>query len=932
MPSNDPAAEPESRLREELENRIELRVLGPFELRVGGSPFQLAPMPERLLAAMALRAGEALSAETLIEAIWNGAPPASAPSVLRVYIAQLRRSLPPGRLVTERARYRLVVAEGELDAERFENLLVDGREALADTNDRLAESLFTRALELWRGQALVELNGEQFALEETARLEELRLQALEGRFEAGLRLGRHDELIPGLERLVAEFPLRERLRAHLMTALYRAGRQADALACYREGRAYLDAELGLEPGPELRELERRILVHDPALEGASLAPHSARRVVPPSTRLIGRDIELATLRELVLDSRTRLVSLVGLGGIGKTRLAIELAAELGERFADGALVVDLAPLSRAEQVVPAIARALGLREGEPGDWLETMAAELAGRELLVVLDNFEHVVEAAGELPPILTAAPRLTLLATSRSVLRLSAERVVELHPLDTDAARELLASRAAASGVDIDPEAPGFAEVCERLDGIPLAIELAAPWLRSRSPSDLVRLLDSRLDALPAGARDAPERHRTMRAAIDWSFELLDPAARHLFGRVTIFRNRFTLEAARAVEGTEDGDKALDALVAASIVRRFGSSYGLLEVVRGYGLELPSADAHGHDLHAAYFVRWAERAESELSGPEQGLWLEQLEAVHDDLRGALDWLGERGEAEARLRLAASLARFWYIRGHLSEGLERLAEAVDGAAAADPALVAKALRTASALAVLQGDYLRARTLAESALALYREVGDDTGIVRSLSNLGAILLGLGELERAAETLDECIEAAEALGEDRLIALARNNRGDVALSQGELEIAADQFEQSLALLRQANDVANVARSLYNLGAVEIERGRLELAQPLLLEALELSASVNDKEDMAWCLIALAAIGARTGKAEDASVVLGFADAFLNRIGAAIKPAEQLLYDRTLAGLRKALDDRELEGLLGAGRVLADAEALALAGSL
>ena len=326
------------------------------------------------------------------------------------------------------------------------------------------------------------------------------------------------------------------------------------------------------------------------------------------------------------------------------------------------------------------------------------------------------------------------------------------------------------------------------------------------------------------------------------------------------------------------------------------------------------------------------ADRAESELSGPDQGAWLEQLELAHDDLRGALDWLGRRGEDEARLRLAASLGRFWYVRGYLSEGLERLADAVERAPGADPALLANALRTASALAVLKGDYSRARALVERALALYREIGDETGIVRSLSNLGAILLGLGELERAADSLDECIAAAEALGQGRLIALARNNRGDVALSQGDLEVAANQFEQSLALLREANDVANVARALYNLGAVEIERGRTELAQPLLVEALELSAGVNDKEDMAWCLIALAAVGAQIGKAEDATVVLGFADAFLGRIGAAIKPAEQLLYDRTLAQLQSALDRAELDALFEAGGIMDDGRALSLAASL
>ncbi len=222
--------------------------------------------------------------------------------------------------------------------------------------------------------------------------------------------------------------------------------------------------------------------------------------------------------------------------------------------------------------------------------------------------------------------------------------------------------------------------------------------------------------------------------------------------------------------------------------------------------------------------------------------------------------------------------------------------------------------------------------LAERALALYREIGDETGIVRSLSNLGAILLGLGELERAADSLDECIVAAEALGDARLIALARNNRGDVALSQGDLEIAADQFQQSLALLREANDVANVARALYNLGAVEIEWGRPELAQPLLVEALELSAGVNDKEDMAWCLIALAAVGAQGGKAEDATVVLGFVDAFLRRIGAAIKPSEQVLYDRTLAQLQAALERAEVDALFGAGGVMDDGQALSLAASL
>ena len=671
-------------MREGPEHRIDLRILGRFEARVGGATLELAPMAERLLAVLTLRAAETFSAESLIESIWGSGAPASASSVLRVYITQLRRALPAGRLVSGRAGYRLAVAEGELDAERFEHLLADGRQALAAANDRLAESVFSRALGLWRGEALAGLSGELFARMESLRLDELRLQCVESRFEAGLRLGRHEEFVADLERLVVEHPLRERLRAQLMTALYRSGRQAEALACYRDARAYLDAELGLEPGVELRELERRILGHDPLLDAPGSARTSAWSVPPPPTRTIGRDGELEALRELLLDPRTRLVSLVGPGGIGKTRLAIEVASALGDQFADGALLVDLAPLSRPEQVIPTFARALGLREDTSASWEESIAAKLAGAELLVVLDNFEHLVEAARELTPILAAAPRLTFLVTSRSVLRLSVERVVDVLPLATGAARALLASRAAASGVEVDPDSPLFEQVCRRLDGIPLAIELAAPWFRSRPQSEIVRLLDARLDLLPEGARDAPDRHRTMRAAIDWSLELLDPGAQHLFGRVAIFRNRFTLEAARTVGGVDDSGVALDALVAASVVRRFGSTYGLLEVVREYGLSLPSADAEGHRRHAEYISGWIEQAEPELSGPEQGGWLERLEGVHDDLRGALDWFGAHGESEQRLRLAASLGRFWYIRGYLSEGLQRLAQAVEGAPAAD--------------------------------------------------------------------------------------------------------------------------------------------------------------------------------------------------------------------------------------------------------
>ena len=573
-----------------------------------------------------------------------------------------------------------------------------------------------------------------------------------------------------------------------------------------------------------------------------------------------------------------------------------------------------------------------MRETESQSWEQSLGEHLRSKHFLLVLDNFEHLVESAAVVAPLIDGAPRLTVLVTTRRILRLSMEQVVEVEPLDGPSARELLASRAAAAGASVDIRATTLGEVCDRLDGVPLAIELAAPWLRVLPPEELLRRLESRLDALGEGARDAPVRHRTMRSAIEWSFSLLDPDAQHLLGRVSLFRGPFSAEAASAVGGLGRSTLALDALVDASVVRSSGSAYRLLEVVREYGLGLPSADDEGRELHAGYFLAFAKRAEPELAGPDQGAWLERLEGHHDDLRAALDWYEARGNAALELRLATSLGRFWYIRGYLQEGMERLLRAAEAVGESDPRSTANALRTASALAVLRGRYVQARGLAERALALYRDGDDATGVVRSLSNLGAILLGLEELELAATTLDECIILAEQLDDRRLVALARNNRGDVALSQQQFEIAADQFEQSLALLREANDVANVARALYNLGAVELGRGRLPAARDLLVEALQLSVSVDDKEDVAWCLIALAALGERTGKLHEVATVLGFTKAFLTRIGARPKPSEKRLFEETLARVGEVFDESQVAELIALGERMDDVDALELARAL
>ncbi len=876
-------------------------MLGPLEVVDDDGPLELsARRPRALLAALLLRAGTVVPRTTLIELLWDGKAPTSADSVLRVYVAQLRRALPENRLVTRSPGYVLRVEEGELDATRFESLLADARRAAGDGDVRGAQSLYGRALALWRGDALADLAGEPFVALEAGRLDELRLACLEEYLETELALGRHKEALPELERLAAEHPLRERGRALLMLALYRAGRQADALASYRAARAALVEELGLEPGDELRILEQRILRHDPALTATAEA-HPSRKALPlPPTPTLGREREIAELHDLVVGGRRRLITLLGPGGVGKTRLALEVAHAVSNELAHGAVFVDLAPVGDPAHLFSAVGRALRLRETGSAGWRDLVTDHVHERELLLVLDNVEHLAAGVLAVAELLEAAPQLRILATSRRVLRLTAEHVKELRPLEDGAARELLVQRAAAAGADLAGDSPEVSEIVRRLDGLPLAIELAAPRLRSVPPDELARLLDSRLTTLGDGARDVPLRHRTMRAAIDWSFDLLAPAEQRLAARLATFAGGFTVDAMLAVGGADGDETRLAALVDASIVNRDHDRYRMLEVVREYAAELPPADADARAAHAAYFLALAERAEPELTGADQAHWLDRLEAEHDNLRAALDWLA-RVDGGLALRLAAALGRFWYVRGYLSEGLDRIRRGLADASDGDPATLAKAARAGSALALLRGELAPAESYAARALELYRAADDDAGVVRALSNLGAILHARGDLAGAVSTLDECIAAAEAVGDGRLTALACNNRGDVALSQGDFAMAADQFARSLELLRAAGDVANVARALYNLGAVALEQGRTDEAEALLRESLELAERVDDSEDVAWCLIGLAASAARKGRTREARRLLERADGLLERIGATMKPFEQALYDRTQAAI-------------------------------
>jgi predicted ATPase/DNA-binding SARP family transcriptional activator len=886
---------------------MQLRILGPTEIAVDGETITLtAPKQRALLIALVLSRNTVVGRDTLIDRLWEERPPPSARKLLRIYVSQIRRALPPERLRTHAGGYLLQVADEELDAAEFEALVARGRQALRQGHVGVARELLTAALALWRGAALADATGEEFARDEAARLEDARLAAFEDRIEAELALGLHAEVTPELESLVGRHPFRERLCRQLMLALYRDGRQADALACYRRMTDGLREELGLEPSPESAALHRSILRHDPELATPEVQPTAASSLLPElPDATVGRTHELESLIEVVSAREGRLVTLVGPGGIGKTRLAVETAHLLSGRFAAGAVIVQLAEETDADRLESTIAKAVGIAEQGGRALADSLSDLLRSLELLLVLDNLEHLVAAANVLRRLLEAAPRVKLLVTSRIPLRIAGERVFAVPPLSADDANRLFRERAEAAGARLDDADPATIErICERLDGSPLAIELAAPWLRSLSPTDLQERLEHRLALLVGGPRDAPERHRAMRATLDWSHALLEPDAQRLLGELSVFVGGFELADAEIVCTVDRFVERLTDLLDASLLRREGTRYRFLDTVREYASERLGDDSAIRDRHAAHFLEVADAIEDALAGPAQSAWLARVDRDHDNLLAALDWLEHRDPGQA-LRMAASLGRFWYIRGHLALGSERLGAAIDRAGAdADPASLARALRVASSLAVLRGEGDRGRELCERGLVYYRELGDEAGIARSLSNLGAILHAEGDLERAVEVLDESVRRTEELGDDRLRALALNNRGDVALSSHDWAEASRYLEQSLDLLQRLDDAANVARSLYNLGAAALGQEHFDEAGRLFRESLLCADDLGDSEDVAWCLVGLAAVLEREREPYDAATLLQTSIDVLANIGGSLKPFERELFDRTEARLRDA----------------------------
>ncbi|MGW0510919.1 BTAD domain-containing putative transcriptional regulator [Streptomyces olivaceoviridis] len=700
-------------------------ILGPVEIRTDdGAPlYPGGPRPRALLTLLLLDAGRAVSVERLLDGLYGAEPPAGALGALQSQISRLRRRLAPHAGVDAGpAGYALAVAPDTVDVHRFARLAAEGRTALTAGDHQRAAALLRDALALWRGPALPDLPD---AHADRARLEELRLAVVQDRTDAELGLGGGPELVPELRALLRERPLDERLYGQLMRALHAAGRSAEALAVFEEARRSLADELGADPSPALSALHLHLL------RDGSRTP--ARPRLPAQlTRFVGREPELARIDRALIDSR--LVTLTGPGGVGKTRLALEAARVRAggnvTRSATGAdsrpadardvCLVELAPLTDGARIPYAVLAALGVRDGfrSPAtDALDRLLAALADREVLLVLDNCEHLVESAARTTALLLGAcPQVRVLATGRESLGITGEVLVPVPPLPEEPAVRLLLDRARAVRPDFDGHAR-VAEICRALDGLPLAIELAAARLRTLSVDELADRLHDRFRVLARGDRAKAPRHRTLRAVVEWSWELLDAAERDLASRLTVFAGGATLDAVAAVCGVPYPEDAVASLVEKSFLEVSDGRYRMLETIRAFAAESltgpgqpdatparprqpdatpadsrqpgttrtnsrqpsttpggprrpsttpgePSADARRlRAAHAAYFLRLAEHAEPLLRGGGQLPWLGRLAAEQGNLDAALRYLTEAAPRDA-LRLTAALTWFRRLRG----------------------------------------------------------------------------------------------------------------------------------------------------------------------------------------------------------------------------------------------------------------------------
>jgi predicted ATPase/DNA-binding SARP family transcriptional activator len=843
------------------------------------------------------------------------------------------------------AGYRLRANADSVDAKRFERLVGEGREALARGRTRRAAERLRTALALWHGRPFSGAGeAAAFALERE-RLAEVRLLALEERIAAELELGADAGLVPELEALVREHPYRERFWRHLMLALYRAGRQADALAAYRAARDTLDRELGLQPTDELRRLEQAILLHEvPAAKPAE--PH---HLPAPMTSFVGRTAELAEVERLLAEKR--LITVTGVGGVGKTRLALEAAARAAPDSPDGVVFVDLAGVADPGLVPRHVARALDVRADAARQPADQLTARLRDAELLLVLDNCEHLRAACGELAAILlTACPHLRILATSRQPLGVPGELDYAVPPLavpanDADCgelrsseAVRLFVARARETRprlVDDATAVAAAARVCRDLDGLPLAIELAAAHAKALTVAEIADRLSDRFRFLVSRHRLTPARHRTLEEAMAWSYELLGDEERRLLAGLSVFTGGFVLEAAAAVclrAAQEQALPRVERLVDASLVvaeeADGGMRYRLLETVRQYAagrLDGLAGTAELRRRHAEYYLGLAEAAEEDLRRRHslQSRVGSRLHAEYANLTAALAWSVETANIETGLRIAAALVRFWIERDYATEAdrwLELLLQKADDTPAA---VRAKASVAAWNVASVRGHATRAERHARHAVELYHAVPDDPGAAGALFALGALQEQRGEYAEGSRLLEEALERHRATGDEMGARRSLHLLGNIARETRDVERSRHLLREALARARAAGDPFHEGGVLHSLGDAELEAGEIAAAEQLYREALGIGRLIGGYRIVTYCIAGLAASAAARDDSAAAAHLWSAARALERELGFRMRATARTRYERRLAAIGASASADPFAACRGAEAVLAAA---------
>jgi predicted ATPase/DNA-binding SARP family transcriptional activator len=878
---------------------VEFALLGPLEVRRGGELVAVRRgRPRTLLISLLLRLGRAVPADVLIDQVWGERPPSDPVNALQVQVSYLRRALGLAStgaapcLRTEAGGYVLDVNADAVDVYRLERAVSSATERLAQQSREEVEAGLAElraVLGLWRGEALQDVAYEPFAVPEVARLGELRAVALEHEIEAQLLLGRHEEAIPVLRRLIADHPLRERFRALLMVALYRSGRQAEALRAFDATRERLVEELGVEPGAELQALQRSVLAHDPGLDwtplwspaGHAVASEGAEAegagledgsLPAPTSGLVGREREVAGVHAALADNR--MVTLTGPGGAGKTRLALAVAHN--QARTQPVWFVDLGELGDPSLVPFEVARAVGATSLT--DPLDAATVRIGDRLGLLLLDTCEHLIDAcATTAHRLLRACPALGVLATSRQPLAVAGEVAWPVPPLgvpdpaasppelrQSEAVRLFCErSRAVRPDVVLDESVLGdVARICQTLDGLPLAIELAAARTNVLSVAGILERLGDRFALLRKVGRAAEVRQQSLRGAIDWSHDLLDDDQRRFFDRLGVFAGRFTLDAATAVAAHGLGTDPLELLSAvvdrSLVVADRDDSYRMLDSLRTYAVEClhlqPAEWNPTHARLAAWLTDYCEAVAPRLCDGGQESAMARLRAEVPNIRATLEWAFASGDAVAGAQLTSSLTWYWALEPSSEEAIRWLGPALERAGTGETR--ARLLEGLGIHLLMLGDLAATKQTLVTADQLWTELGTPERGLKGLSCLGEAECWLGDLDAAAATHDRAIALARSHGDDWHLAWSLGWRVRTAAEQGDEAVAAALLAEALGLAERVGDPRVLGWIVYELAAAALRNDDYERAFRLAGKAADIHAEIGWREGLA---AALAAVG-------------------------------------------------------------------------